>query len=47
MLPNALMADVVIRIRPEAYAATFEQLASDVVRAMVRLQQLVPGQIAP
>lgn len=46
MLPDGLIADVVIRIRPEAYSATFEQLASDVLRAMVRLRQLVPGRTA-
>ena len=39
ILPSGLAADIVIRIRPEAYAAQFEQLASDVDRALAQLTQ--------
>ena len=34
LLPTDLPADVVIRIRPEAYAATFDALTADIVRAL-------------
>lgn len=37
LLPTDLPADVVVRIRPEAYAATFEALAADIARALVQL----------
>lgn len=37
LLPADLPADVVLRIRPDAYAATFEALASDVARALAQL----------
>ena len=39
LLPSAVAADVVIRIRPEAYAATFEMLAADVNRALGQLRR--------
>jgi hypothetical protein len=37
LLPADLPADVVLRIRPEAYGATFEELAADVARAFAQL----------
>lgn len=37
LLPTDLPADIVVRIRPEAYAATFEALAADIARALVQL----------
>jgi ribonuclease P protein component len=37
LLPAALSADVVLRIRPDAYLATFDALAADVTRAVVQL----------
>ena len=37
LLPAAVAADVVIRIRPDAYAATFDMLAADVSRVLSQL----------
>jgi ribonuclease P protein component len=37
LLPADLPADVVLRIRPEAYLATFEMLALDVAHALAQL----------
>jgi ribonuclease P protein component len=37
LLPADLSADVVLRIRPEAYGATFDELAQDVARAFAQL----------
>jgi ribonuclease P protein component len=37
LLPAALPADVVVRIRPDAYEATFEALATDITRALEQL----------
>jgi len=37
LLPANLPTDVVVRIRPEAYTATFEVLAADVARALAQL----------
>lgn len=39
LLPLDLEADVVIRIRPEAYRASFPDLASDFDRALVQLNR--------
>jgi ribonuclease P protein component len=39
LLPLDLLADVVIRIRPEAYRASFPELASDFDRAVVQLSR--------
>lgn len=39
VLPTQLTADIVIRIRPEAYSASFDQLAADVLQATQRLCQ--------
>ena len=39
MLPTAISADIVLRIRPEAYGASFDQLGTDIRRAMVQLKQ--------
>jgi ribonuclease P protein component len=51
LLPAALPTDVVLRIRPDAYEATFEALASDVTRALEQLTRWCAmagsGQIAP
>jgi ribonuclease P protein component len=37
LLPVDLSVDVVLRIRPDAYSATFEALTADVDRALVQL----------
>jgi ribonuclease P protein component len=37
LLPAAIAADVVIRIRPDAYTATFEMLADDIGRVLSQL----------
>jgi ribonuclease P protein component len=37
LLPTDLPADVVLRIRPEAYDATFDALKADIIRALVQL----------
>jgi ribonuclease P protein component len=37
LLPADLAADVVLRIRPEAYLATFDMLALDVANALAQL----------
>jgi ribonuclease P protein component len=37
ILPSGLAADVVIRIRPEAYQAVFAELAFDIERALTEL----------
>jgi ribonuclease P protein component len=37
LLPADLSADVVLRIRPEAYGATFDQLTQDIARAFAQL----------
>lgn len=39
LLPADIAADVVLRIRPETYGATFQALAADVDRALVQLQR--------
>jgi ribonuclease P protein component len=39
MLPTGLMADVIIRARPEAYGASFEALTADIQRALTQLAQ--------
>jgi ribonuclease P protein component len=40
LLPSAPSADVVIRARPDAYAASFDALAADVARASTQLARL-------
>ena len=37
LLPADVAADVVVRIRPDAYDATFEALTADVERALAQL----------
>jgi ribonuclease P protein component len=39
LLPLAIAADVVIRIRPEAYRAPYSELASDFNQAVVQLSR--------
>ena len=39
LLPTALPYDVVVRTRPEAYDADFQQLTSDVERAVAQLMR--------
>jgi hypothetical protein len=46
LLPADIAADLVIRIRPEAYRASFLMLAADIDRALTRLlngQAAEPG----
>jgi ribonuclease P protein component len=47
ILPSKLAAAVVIRIRPEAYKARFEQLASDIDRALAQVAHWREGQPEP
>lgn len=44
LLPAAPPADVVLRARREAYAATFEMLAADVERAAAQLERAFRAQ---
>lgn len=37
LLPADLSADVIVRIRPEAYGATFDELAADIAGAFAQL----------
>ena len=37
LIPSDLPADIVVRIRPEAYGASFESLTVDILRALVQL----------
>src|SRR4051812_17525843 len=39
LLPLDLLADVVIRVRPEVYRASFQELAADFDRAVVQLNR--------
>ena len=39
LLPADLAADVVLRIRPDAYDATFDALAMDIGRALTQLRR--------
>lgn len=53
LLPADLPADVVLRVRPEAYEASFDALATDIVRALAHLTRWcstldhVPGSDVP
>jgi len=47
ILPTDVAADVVIRIRPEAYRAPFASLATDVDRVVTQLRQWQPGKAEP
>lgn len=47
LLPADVAADVVFRIRPDAYGASFEALTTDVERALVQLQRLQLAAPAP
>jgi ribonuclease P protein component len=42
LLPTDIAADVVLRIRPDAYRASFEALATDVDRALAQLARWRP-----
>lgn len=42
LLPSDIAADVVLRIRPDAYDASFEALSADVERALTQLQRWRP-----
>lgn len=44
LLPVDLSADVVLRVRPEAYDATFDGLASDIERTLAQLIRWWPMQ---
>ena len=37
LIPSDMAADIVLRIRPDTYGATFEALAADVERALQQL----------
>ena len=47
LLPTDVAADVVIRIRPEAYRAPFESLATDVDRVIAQLQHWRASEAEP
>lgn len=40
MLPSGILADVVVRIRPDAYDASFTRLAEDISQALNHLGRL-------
>lgn len=42
LIPSDVAADVVLRIRPDAYGASFEALTADVERALVQLTRWRP-----
>ena len=42
LIPADVAADVVLRIRPDAYDATFDALTADVERALSQLQRWRP-----
>jgi len=39
LLPSGLPFDVVVRIRPEAYDAAFDQLSADIDRTLAQLSR--------
>jgi len=39
MLPTGMLADIVLRIRPEAYNASFDSLAADIACALTQLKR--------
>jgi ribonuclease P protein component len=49
ILPTALPVDVVLRIRPEAYDASFDALAKDILRAVEQLREwcVSVGEVMP
>lgn len=47
LIPVDVAADVVLRIRPEAYGASFEALATDIERALGQLQRWRPTVAEP
>jgi len=47
ILPADVAADVVIRIRPEAYQARFASLATDIDRVITQLQRWRVGEPEP
>jgi ribonuclease P protein component len=42
LLATILSVDIVIRARPDAYTASFDELAIDIVRAATQLPRLFP-----
>lgn len=47
LLPSGVAADVVIRVRPEAYQASFDALTADIARALVQLARWQDEQGSP
>jgi ribonuclease P protein component len=49
LLPSDIAVDVVVRIRPDAYEASFERLAGDVARVLSQLTRWrdTAGGLAP
>ena len=47
LLPSDLPADIVLRVRPEAYDATFEALAADIARALAQLAHWLSASAPP
>ena len=43
LLPSGLPFDVVVRIRPEAYDAAFDQLTADIDRTLAQLSRWAPA----
>ena len=41
MLPSEFAADVVLRIRPGAYTASFDALSADIARAMLQITRVI------
>ena len=47
LLPAGLIVDVVLKIRPEAYGATYINLAADIAQTLRQLQRWNPGPPSP
>lgn len=47
LLPAGLIVDVVLKIRPEAYEATYINLAADIAQTLLQLQRWHPGSSSP
>ena len=43
LLPTGLMVDLVLKIRPEAYGATYKHLATDIAQTLVQLRRWHQG----
>lgn len=47
LLPSGLPFDVVLRARPETYAAAFDQLGTEIDRVLAQLERWAPATASP